>query len=100
MTGNSIGHYRIVSKLGEGGMGEVYLAQDRSLGRQVALKILPEQLATNEQNRERFTQEARLASALSHPNIAYIYEVGEVQGTHFIVMEYVEGESLNQRLKE
>jgi len=80
-------------------MGEVYLAHDTKLDRDVALKILPEQLAASEENRARFVREARLASALSHPNIAHIYDIGEEDGVHFIVMEYVEGESLSARLR-
>ncbi len=96
---DAIAHYRIVSKLGAGGMGEVYLAHDTKLDRQVALKILPEQLASSEENRARFVREAKLASALSHPNIAHIYDIGEADGTHFIAMEYVEGESLSSRLR-
>lgn len=93
MIGTTLAQYRILSSLGEGGMGHVYLALDTKLGRQAAIKVLP---PTGE--KARFLQEARLASSLNHPNIAYIYEIGEAGGTHFIAMEYVEGESLNARI--
>src|SRR5439155_10939473 len=90
--------YRIVSKIGEGGMGEVYLAQDTKLDRKVALKILPSELATNQDRMRRFTQEAKAAAALNHPNIAHIYEIGESQGTHFIAMEFVDGVTLRAKI--
>ncbi|MEP6922307.1 MAG: protein kinase [bacterium] len=95
-----LGRYEILSRLGVGGMGEVYLARDTKLERQVALKILPPEVATNEERMRRFTQEAKAAAALNHPNIAHIYEIGEASGTHFIAMEYVEGVTLNQRIRE
>ena len=98
MTGTTIAQYRVLSSLGEGGMGQVYLALDTRLGRKVALKVLPPNLAKDPSSLQRFLQEARLASALSHPNIAYIYEIGESGDTHFLAMEYVEGESLNAKL--
>src|SRR5258708_31756806 len=98
MTGNSIAQYRILSSLGQGGMGHVYLAEDTKLGRQVALKILSVELASDPAGLQRFLQEARLASSLSHPNIAYIYEIGEAAGQHFLAMAYVESESLNARI--
>ncbi len=98
MTGNSIAQYRILSSLGQGGMGHVYLAEDTRLGRQVALKVLSAELASDPTGLQRFLQEARLASSLSHPNIAYIYEIGEAGGHHFLAMEYVEGESLSGRI--
>src|SRR5258706_4501426 len=91
---SSISHYRIVSKNGEGGMGEVYLAQDTKLDRKVALKILPADVAANRDRMERFVREAKAAAALNHPNIAHIYEIGEVDGLHFIAMEYIEGDTL------
>ncbi len=94
----NLGHYEILSKLGAGGMGEVYLARDKNLDRLLALKILPAEVSNDKQRRMRFTQEARAASALNHPNIAHIYEISEVEGFSFIAMEYVEGESLEQRL--
>ena len=101
--GSNIAHYRVVSRLGEGGMGAVYLADDLTLGRRVALKVLPASMAADPERMLRFVQEARLASALSHPNVAYIYEIGEHhigegQGLRFLAMEYVEGEPLSVRL--
>src|SRR5216117_3847428 len=93
-----LSHYRIVSKIGAGGMGEVYLAQDTKLDRKVALKILPSELATNQDRMRRFTQEAKAAAALNHPNIAHIYEIGESQGTHFIAMEFIEGVTLREKI--
>ena len=90
----SISHYRILSKLGAGGMGEVYLAEDTRLGRKVALKLLRAGLATDEEARRRFTQEARAASALNHPHIITIYDIGIDGARDFIALEYVEGESL------
>ncbi|MGA2595799.1 MAG: protein kinase [Bryobacteraceae bacterium] len=98
MTGTSIAQYRILSSLGEGGMGHVYLALDTKLGRHVAVKVLAGAQAAEPSHLQRFLQEARLASSLSHPNIAYIYEIGEEGGTHFLAMEYVEGESLSARI--
>src|SRR3979409_2815996 len=88
---SSISHYRIVSKIGAGGMGEVYLAQDTKLDRKVALKILPAEVASNRDRMDRFVREAKSAAALSHPNIAQIFEIGEHNGTHYIAMEFVEG---------
>ena len=93
-----LGRYEIRSKIGEGGMGEVYLAQDTKLDRRVALKILPAELAAHQDRMRRFVQEAKSAAALNHPNIAHIYEIGESDGIHFIAMEYVEGETLRQLL--
>jgi serine/threonine protein kinase len=93
-----IGHYRIVSKLGAGGMGEVYLAQDTKLDRKVALKVLPADLAANHDRMRRFVQEAKAAAALNHPNIAHIYEIGESDETNFIAMEFVDGESLHKKI--
>jgi len=94
--GQRLGPYEVVAPLGAGGMGEVYRARDVRLERMVALKILPAELAVDETYRQRFEREARAASALSHPHIAHIYDVGEQEGTHFIAMEYVEGENLRQ----
>jgi serine/threonine-protein kinase len=91
-------HYRIVSKIGEGGMGEVYLAQDTKLDRKVALKILPADLASNRDRMERFVREAKAAAALNHPNIAHVYEIGESEGINFIAMEYVEGLTLREKI--
>ena len=93
-----VGPYRILLHLGSGGTGEVYLAQDSRLGRKVALKILPKFFTRDEQRVRGFKQEARAASALNHPNIITIHEIGETEGRHFIATEYVEGETLRQRL--
>ena len=98
MNLENISHYRIITKLGEGGMGEVYLAEDTRLGRQVALKFLPASFQYDPDRRARFLGEARAASALRSPNIAAIYDIGEHQGAMFIAMEYVEGEVLSVRI--
>jgi len=97
---SQISHYRIVSKLGAGGMGEVYLAEDTKLDRKLALKILSAELASNSDRMERFVREAKSAAALNHPNIAHIYEIGECEGTHFIAMEYVDGLTLREKIHQ
>jgi serine/threonine protein kinase/Tfp pilus assembly protein PilF len=100
LTGTRLGHYEIRSKIGAGGMGEVYLALDTKLDRGVALKILPPEFAEDNDRMGRFVREARSASALNHPNIITIHEIGEINGTHFIATEYIIGETLQTRLKE
>jgi serine/threonine protein kinase len=98
LVGQSLAHFRIVDKLGEGGMGVVYKATDEKLRRTVALKVLPEALARDEDRRRRFLREARAAAAVSHPNIAAVHDVGEAHGRIFIAMELLEGETLRERL--
>jgi hypothetical protein len=92
LLGQQIGSYKVISLLGAGGMGEVYLAQDARLERRVAVKMLPAELASDPERMRRFVREAKAASALNHPNVATIHEIGEADGTSFIVMEYVEGQ--------
>ena len=101
LTANSnISHYRIVSKIGAGGMGEVYKAHDSRLDREVAIKMLPPEFATDEDRLRRFEQEAKATSALNHPNILTVYDIGEHDGSPFIVSELLDGEELRQRLDE
>jgi serine/threonine protein kinase len=96
--GTRLGPYEIVSPLGAGGMGEVYRARDTRLDRVVAIKILPQHLSEKPAARERFDREARAISSLSHPNICHLYDVGKQDGISYLVMEYLEGETLADRL--
>jgi eukaryotic-like serine/threonine-protein kinase len=100
LRGRSIGHYRVLSLIGAGGMGEVYLAEDIRLGRKVALKLLPAAFTGNPERVRRFEQEAKAASALNDPNILTIHEIGDIDNCHFIVSEYVEGDTLRRRIKD
>ncbi|MGI8788905.1 MAG: protein kinase domain-containing protein [Pyrinomonadaceae bacterium] len=96
-SGKTFGHYEIVKQIGAGGMGEVYLAKDKRLDRRVAVKILNEQFSRHESNLQRFVKEAKAASALNHPNILVIHEIGESEEAHYIISEYIEGETLRER---
>ena len=97
--GTLLGHYRILSQLGVGGMGEVYLADDTVLDRKVAVKLLPSDVASRSDRMRRFVQEAKVAAALNHPNIAHVYEIGEHDGRNFIAMEFIDGETLFEKVR-
>src|SRR5260370_19112161 len=97
---SNLSHYRIVSKIGAGGMGEVYLAQDTRLDRKVALKILPAEVEVHQDRMRRFVQEAKAASALNHPNIITIYEIEQIDSVHFIATEFIDGETLRERVRK
>ena len=99
VAGSRLEHYEIISPLGAGGMGEVYLAEDTRLGRKVALKLLPKEFTSHAERVRRFEQEARAASALNHPNILTIFEIGEAAGAHYIATEFVDGQTLRERLE-
>ena len=99
LTGRRLGPYVIRSPIGSGGMGEIYLAEDTRLGRDVALKLLPSHFTSDPQRLARFTQEARIVSALNHPNIITIHDVGHIEEIHFIATEYVQGQTLRQLMK-
>jgi serine/threonine-protein kinase len=96
MVGKNTLHYKIIEKLGQGGMGVVYLAEDTKLKRQVAIKFLPRHVSANKDERKRFENEAQTAAALNHPNIAHIYAIEETDEEMFIVMEYIEGRELRE----
>ena len=99
MIGRTLSHYKVLEKIGEGGMGEVYLAKDTKLDREVAVKVLPATFSENKERLARFEREARLLASLNHPNIAAIHELEEADGVHFLALEYVPGETLAERIK-
>src|ERR1700704_7116112 len=96
MIGKSLRNYKILEKIGVGGQGTVYKATDGKLGRTVVVKVLPPELTAREANLKRFEREARLASALDHPNICTIFDLNEIEGVHFIAMQYIEGRNVRE----
>jgi len=98
MIGQTLSHFEIVDKLGSGGMGDVYRARDTKLGRDVAIKVLPDEFSRDEERLARFKREAKVLASLNHPNIASIYSVEHSEGTHYLVLELVEGETLAERI--
>jgi len=99
IIGKSLAHYQVTAEIGKGGMGEVYQATDTKLGRSVAIKVLPEEFARDSDRVARFQREAKLLASLNHPNIAAIHSLEEAEGTHFLVMELIEGDTLADRIK-
>jgi serine/threonine protein kinase len=99
MVGKTLVHYEITAEIGKGGMGEVYQAKDTKLGRDVAIKVLPEEFAMDHDRVARFQREAKLLASLNHPNIAAIYGLEESEDTHFLVMELIEGDTLRDRMR-
>src|SRR5215510_11106000 len=99
LIGRELANYKIISLLGRGGMGEVYLAEDKRLHRKVALKLLPAQFTNDSERVRRFEREAKAASATNHPNIITIHEIGQVDGAHYIVTEFIDGQTLRQRMQ-
>ena len=100
LTGKRLGPYEVLSAIGAGGMGEVYRAKDTRLDRVVAIKVLPDRLASRPELRDRFEREARTIASLNHPHICTLYDIGHQDGTDFLVMEHLEGETLAERLKK
>ena len=99
-SGTTLGPYEILSPIGAGGMGEVYKARDTRLDRTVAIKVLPEHVASDPDLKQRFEREAKTISSLNHPHICTLYDIGEQDGIDFLVMEYLEGDTLAQRLEQ